>query len=74
MQTKYVCRGLISLYVNFHSNRTMQSTSLHVKICRWGGEGQRAGVGKLEKSRGAEKSRWLFFLSPPPHTNMNFMV
>ena len=37
METKYVCRGLIiSLYVNFHSNRTMWSTNLHVKICRWG--------------------------------------
>ena len=23
MKTKYVCRGPISLYVNFHSNRTM---------------------------------------------------
>ena len=36
MKTKYVCRGLISLYVNFHSNRTIKSTNLHVKICRWG--------------------------------------
>ena len=36
MKTKYVCRGLISLYVNFHNNRTMWSTKLHVKICRWG--------------------------------------
>ena len=38
MQTKYVCRALFSLYVNFHNNRTMWSTKLHVKICRWGGE------------------------------------
>ena len=37
MKTKYVCRGLISLYVNFHNNRTMWSTNLHVKICGWGG-------------------------------------
>ena len=29
MKTKYVCRGLISLYVNFHSNRTMWSTKLN---------------------------------------------
>ena len=39
MKTKYVCRGLISLYVNFHNNRTMWSRNLHVKICRWGGGG-----------------------------------
>ena len=37
MKTKYVCRGLISLYVNFHNNPTIWSTNLHVKICRWGG-------------------------------------
>ena len=36
MQTTYVCRGLISLYVNIHSNLTMQSSNLHVNICRWG--------------------------------------
>ena len=42
MKTEYVCRGLISSYVNFHYNRTMWSTKLHVKICRWGGEGKRA--------------------------------
>ena len=36
MKTKYVCRGLISLYVNFHNNWTMWSLNLHVKICRWG--------------------------------------
>ena len=36
MKTKYVCRGLISLNVNFHNNRTMWSKNLHVKICRWG--------------------------------------
>ena len=33
--TKYVCRGLISLHVTFHSNRTKWSTNLHVKFCRW---------------------------------------
>ena len=38
MKTKYVCRGLTSLYVNFHNNWTMWSTNLHVKICRWGGK------------------------------------
>ena len=38
MKTKcHVCRGLISSYVNFHYNRTMWSTKLHVKVCRWGG-------------------------------------
>ena len=35
-KTKYVCRGLISRYVNFHNNRTMWSTNSHVKICRCG--------------------------------------
>ena len=42
MKTKYVCRALISLYVNFHNNRTMWSINLHVKICRWGGKEKRA--------------------------------
>ena len=49
MKTKYVCRGLISLYVNFHNNWTMWSTNLHVKIRRWGG-GER------------KKSRSLYFI------------
>ena len=44
MKIRYVCHGLISLYVNFHNNRTMWSTNLHVKICRCGGgKGKRAG-------------------------------
>ena len=42
MKTKYVCRGLINLYVNFHSNWKMWSKNSHVKNCRWGGGG--AGV------------------------------
>ena len=37
MKTKYVCRGLISLYVSFHYNWTMWSTNLPIKTCRWGG-------------------------------------
>ena len=37
MKTKYACRGLISLYGSFHNNRTISSTNLHVKNCRWGG-------------------------------------
>ena len=41
MKTKYVGRGLISLNLNFHNNRTMWSTKLHVKICRWGGGEQK---------------------------------
>ena len=41
MKTKFVCRGLISLYVNFHENWTMWSTNLLVKICRWGGGGRK---------------------------------
>ena len=36
MKTKYVFRGLIGLFLNFHNNRTMWSTNLHEKICRWG--------------------------------------
>ena len=36
MKTKYVFCGLFSLYVNFYNNRTMWSTNLHGKICRWG--------------------------------------
>ena len=39
MKTKYVCRGLISLYVNFHNNRTMRTECLLVKFCRWWGGG-----------------------------------
>ena len=35
MKTKYVCRGLISPYLNFHYNQTMWSKNLHVKVCRW---------------------------------------
>ena len=46
MNTKYVCRGLISLYVYFHNNRTMWSTNLHIKICRWGGGGEFKEPGK----------------------------
>ena len=42
IKTKCVCHGLISLYVNFHNNRTMWSTNLLVKTCRWGGKGKRA--------------------------------
>ena len=33
MKTKYVCHGL---FLNFHNNRTMWLTILHVKFCRWG--------------------------------------
>ena len=42
MKTKYVCRSLISLYVNFHSNRTMLSINLHIKTWRLGGKEKRA--------------------------------
>ena len=34
MKTKYVCRGRISLYVDFHNNPIKWSTNLHVKIRR----------------------------------------
>ena len=42
METKYVCRGLISPYVNVDYNRTIWSTNLHVNF---------AGGGKRKKSR-----------------------
>ena len=38
MKIKNVCHGFFRLYVNFHYNRTMWSTSLHVGVCRWGEE------------------------------------
>ena len=38
MKNKYVCRGLISLYMNFRNNRTMWSTNLHVKKLQVGEE------------------------------------
>ena len=39
MKTKYVCRGLISLYVNFHNNVVNKFTC---KILQVGGKGKRA--------------------------------
>ena len=66
MKTKYVCRDLISLYVHFHSNRTMWSTNLHVKICRWGGKRKKRPKSlktsvvpkRLFGSQYLEKSHW----------------
>ena len=52
MKTKYVCRGLISLYVNLYYNRTMWSTNLHEKNCRWG-EKEKEPKWYLEGERGA---------------------
>ena len=46
MKTKYVCRGLISPYVNFRNNRTMWSTNLREKFAGAGGGG---GGGGKEK-------------------------
>ena len=51
MKTKYVCRGFISPYVIFHYNRTMWSTNLHVKICRWGGAKEKEPVNQIETPR-----------------------
>ena len=42
MKTKYVCRGLISPYVNFRNNRTMWSTNLREKFAGAGGKAKRA--------------------------------
>ena len=36
MKTKFVCRGLLRMCVNFHNNRTMWSTNLHVKFLQVG--------------------------------------
>ena len=58
MKTKYVCRGLISLYVNFHNNRTMWSLNLNVKNCRWGG-----------KEKEPRTTRLLCYPHPFPHTH-----
>ena len=33
----FIVALLVKLYVNFHNNRTMWSTNLHVKVCRWEG-------------------------------------
>ena len=38
MTTMYVCRGLISLYLNFQVNRTTWSTNLLVKKLQAGGK------------------------------------
>ena len=59
MKTKYVCRGLISMYVNFCNNRTMWSKNLHVKICRWGGgEGKRAKLDNRTTFLAVKICRW----------------
>ena len=67
MKTKYVCRALISLYVNFHNNRTMWSINLHVKICRWGGKEKRAlesrGGRIFKNCRKFCRPFFIFFLS-----------
>ena len=63
--TKYVCRGLIGLYVNFHNNRTMSSTNLHVKICRWG-ERKKSQFLIFQYNRTMSTNLRLFFLLPPP--------
>ena len=46
MKTKYVCRVLICLYVNFDNNRTMLSINLHAKFAG-GGWGKKKEPGKL---------------------------
>ena len=42
MKTKYICRGLIGLYIKIHNNRTMWSINLHVEKLQVGGKGKRA--------------------------------
>ena len=54
MKTKYVCRGFISLCVNFHNNRTMWSTNLVTKFSQ-----QNLQVGERKKS----PAPWLHYLS-----------
>ena len=63
MKTKYVCRGLISLYVIFHNNRTMWSTNLHVKFCRRGGGGKSRGK-QSKNRRWRREDYWALFQSP----------
>ena len=62
MKTKYVCRGLISMYVNFHNNRTMQSTNLHIKFCRWGEKETEPGVGNWKRA-----GKLFFLFTPTSH-------
>ena len=71
MKIKYVCRGLISLYINFHNNRTMWSTNLHVKIGRWGGEERKPWTLFPFPPTAIDS---FFFPPPPPHTIIHFMV
>ena len=57
MKTKYVCRGLISLYVKFHSNSVVNKFTC--KNLQVGGKGKRA--------------RGSFPVSPPPFKISSFM-
>ena len=79
MKTKYVCRGLISLYVNFHNNRTMRTECLLVKFCRWwggggggggwgGGGGNRARLSKLCSVQISNKEK------PPFYNPLSFVL
>ena len=71
MKFKYVYHGLISLYVNFHNNRTMWSTNSLVKICRWGGgvKGKRAGATYLDVNHFSCYPYFLALFSFPPPAN-----
>ena len=76
MTTKYVYRGLISLYVNFPNNRTMPSINLYVKNCRWGEKEEEPRnhiiIKNFFETAELENSMffWLFLLPPPPPANI----
>ena len=85
MKTNYVCRSHINLYENFHNNRTMWSTNLHVKICRWG-EKEKEPESRKEILLSIPRviahlaiiwengGRFFSPPPPPPHSNKSFMV
>ena len=49
MKTKYVCRDLFSLYVNFHNNLVNKFTCKNLQVGRRGGGGGGGGGGKRAK-------------------------
>ena len=62
MKTKYVCRALISLYVNFHNDSDNVVNKFTCKNLQVGGEGKRA-YGEKKRGGGRKKSRYLGFMN-----------
>ena len=68
MKTKYVCRGFISLYVNFHNNPNVVN-KFNLKICRWGEkEKEPSGFTRLNMKTKRERV-WHILISP--HVNFH---